>query len=210
MTDYYAVLGLPTNATSKQVRDRFLDLARERHPDRFQGQEKAEAEIEFQRITEAFNILSDPERRRQVDLEMSRPTASQQHDPGHAGKVYMQRGIKAYKEKNYLQAAENFTRVTKEDPDNARGWHYLALACQHQRRWHGRARSAIAKACELEPMNANYLKMAGRLFAESGMASRAERYYEQALNWGGDDPKITTALEELRRAGKKGLFGRGG
>ncbi len=207
--DYYSVLGLPQNATAKQVRARFLELARSRHPDRFQGADKSKAELEFQEITQAFNILSDPERRRQVDATLARPAASRQHDPGQAAKVYLQRGIRAYREKNYLRAAENFDRATREDPSNSRSWHYLALACKHQRRWLSRARNAIQTACELEPMNASYLKLAGELFAESGMASRAEQYYEQALNWGGEDQAIEAELQKLRKKGKGSLFGRG-
>ena len=39
--NYYAILGVPHNATARQVRQRFLTLAREWHPDKFQGDEKA-------------------------------------------------------------------------------------------------------------------------------------------------------------------------
>ncbi|MDH3746123.1 MAG: J domain-containing protein, partial [Acidobacteriota bacterium] len=60
MTDnHYEILGLPQNATSRQIRERFLELARERHPDRFQDADKHQAEIDFQGVTQAFNILSD-------------------------------------------------------------------------------------------------------------------------------------------------------
>ncbi|MFQ5350504.1 MAG: J domain-containing protein, partial [Thermoanaerobaculia bacterium] len=51
--NYYDILGLPRNATTRQVRDRFRTLARELHPDRFRGQEKSEAEARFQEITQA-------------------------------------------------------------------------------------------------------------------------------------------------------------
>ena len=64
--DHYAVLGTDRNATRDQIRDRFRKLARERHPDRFQGDEREKAELAFQAITEAFNVLSDPDRRRQA------------------------------------------------------------------------------------------------------------------------------------------------
>lgn len=48
--DFYSVLALPRNATEDQIRQRFRELARTRHPDRFQGvTEKARAEQEFKR-----------------------------------------------------------------------------------------------------------------------------------------------------------------
>ena len=40
--NYYTILGLPQNATSKQIRERFLELARERHPDRYRGGQGAD------------------------------------------------------------------------------------------------------------------------------------------------------------------------
>ena len=49
--DYYAVLGVARNATTKQIREQFRKLVRDRHPDRFQGTEKQRAERDFQNIT---------------------------------------------------------------------------------------------------------------------------------------------------------------
>ena len=207
--NYYDILGLPRNATTRQVRDRFRTLARELHPDRFRGAEKPEAEGRFQEITQAFNVLHDPARRRDHDLELARPEGQRQDD-SEAARVYLKRGIKAFREKQYSQAAENFDRATRENPASAQGWHYLALACRGKRQWLPRAREAILKACDLDPMNAVYLKLAGEIFADSGMSRRAQIYYQKALTWGGDDPAIRQALDQLAGAGGGArLFGRG-
>ncbi len=211
-SDYYAVLGVPHNATTVQIRERFLQLARERHPDRFKGDDKSRAEAAFQAITEAYNVLSDPDRRRQHDRERARPVVMEREaEPTSAARVYVRRGIRAYKQKNYLEAAENFDRATRENPADPQAWHHLALACSHRKAWLSRALAAVAKACELAPMEASYLKLAGRLAARAGMHSRAEKYYRQALDWGGEDPQVEAALESLRRGKRagRGLFGRG-
>lgn len=208
--DYYAILGVRRNATQAAVKSRFLELARSKHPDRFQGDEKVKAEDEFQEITHAFNILSDPARRREVDAALAHTGKSKPEEPSGAAKVYLRRGIKAYREGNHVEAADNFERAVKEEPSDARTWSYLAQACQQQRRWWPRARRAAAKACELEPMNAKYLKLAGRLFAQSEMFARAEKYYLAAQNWGDEDADVEEALVEIRRRMKKsrgGLFG---
>lgn len=208
--DYYSVLGVEQNASAEQVRARFLELARTQHPDRFQGEEKSRAEQQFQEITEAFNILSDPERRRLADQEMATQEPGQRSDQGQAAKVYLRRGIKAYREGNHADAADNFERATQENPSDAKAWGYLAQACQHQRRWGARGRKAAAKACELEPMNVTYLKLAGRLFAQAEMHGKAAKYYVAARDWGGADPEVEEALSEIRRRMKKprgGLFG---
>ncbi len=210
-TNYYDILGLPRNATTRQVRDRFRTLARELHPDRFRGEDKSEAEARFQEITQAFNVLNDPLRRRDHDLELARPDGLKE-DSSEAARVYLQRGIKAFREKQYSQAAENFDRATQENPQNAQSWHYLAMACRGKRQWLPRAREAILKACDIDPMNAVYLRLAGDIFADSGMTRRAQIYYQKALTWGGDDAAIREALGRLESSAGRGagLFNRGG
>jgi curved DNA-binding protein CbpA len=212
--DYYTILGLVQNATAKQIRERFLELARERHPDRYYGENKEQIEADFQAITQAFNALSDPERRREYDLNLVRPQAGDAGDQSQAAQIaqaYVKRGVKAYKDKNYLEAAENFDRATQENPAEAQAWYYLALAASRRRAWLSRAAEASARACELAPMEVGYLKLAGKLFTQIGLSTKAERYYSEALTWGGEDPEIQAAIDELKK-GKKpktGFFGKG-
>ncbi|HEX3556239.1 MAG TPA: DnaJ domain-containing protein [Thermoanaerobaculia bacterium] len=212
--DFYAVLALPRNASEDQIRQRFRELARARHPDRFKGQEKVRAEKEFQEITEAFNALVDPERRRRHDVDLVRPEEQGAADPRELCRVYLQRGVKAYKEKSYLEAASNFDLATQADARNAQAWHHLAQACSQNKSWLLRAVAAIERACALEPMNGAYLKQAGRIFALAGQTDEAVQYYRKALQWGDDDPAVREALEELTRAaaipGRRGRFGRAG
>ncbi|HEX4496700.1 MAG TPA: DnaJ domain-containing protein [Thermoanaerobaculia bacterium] len=208
--DFYTVLAVPRNATEEQIRQRFRELARTRHPDRFQGMEKARAEKEFQDITQAFNVLADPERRRKHDVDLVRPEESSAGDPRQLFKVYLQRGVKAYKEKNYLEAASNFDLATQTDPKSGQAWHHLAQACSQQRNWLPRAVDAIDRACQLEPMNSGYLKQAGRILALTGQTEKAIQYYRKALQWGDDDATVRQALEELAgpASPRRGLFGR--
>ncbi len=212
--DFYSVLSLPRNAKPPQIKERFRELARERHPDRFQGADKEQAEVEFQDITEAFNILMDPVRRRQHDLDLDRPQPAV-HDPAEVVRVYLNRGIRAFKQHNLAEAAANFARATEHDPDNYQAWHHLALTCMRKQRWLTRAQEAIVHACELRPGHIPYLKLAGKIFAHSGMTARAKQYYNQALREGGPDPAITSALKALDGSpqpeqepekGKPGLF----
>ena len=211
--DFYAVLGVPRSATAEQIKERFLQLTREKHPDRFPGPDKQRAELEFQEITQAFNLLSNPERRRQHDLELMRPTA-RAADPGEVARVFLQRGVKAYKAKNFIEAADSFARATEADPNNAMAWHHLARTCLQQERWLPRATAAIARACELEPMKVEYAKLAGQVFERANERERAAHYYKLAIRWGGEDPDIREALDRIEGGDKKrksllgGLFGR--
>lgn len=211
MPNYYNILGLQRNATERQIRARFRQLARQRHPDRFQGADKESAEEEFQKITEAFNVLTNSERRREHDLELARPESQRSGvDREQLAKVYLQRGVRAFRDKNYLEAADNFDRATKADSSNGQAWYNLALACEHQSRWRSRAIAAIEQAVELEPMKPQYLRAAGRIFGEAGMTSKALGFYEKAVTWGGEDDAIEREVQKLRddKLARQGRSGR--
>lgn len=210
--DLYRVLSVDRSATPEEIRARFRELARERHPDRFRGEARARAEIEFQDITAAFNVLINPERRRALDLELVRPVAaSPGSDKARMVRFHLEAGVGFYRDGNYFAAAESFERALHLDPRNHQAWHHLAQSLGHQKKFLQRAIDAIGRACELQPMNLGYLKLAARLNAQAGFLDKAEQYYNQALTWGGEDPDVMKALDELRSSAKKGkgsLFGR--
>jgi len=64
--DHYQVLGVPKNADEKAIKQAYRKLARLYHPD--VNGDDAEATARFREITEAYETLSDPKRRRSYDL----------------------------------------------------------------------------------------------------------------------------------------------
>ncbi|HEY0793276.1 MAG TPA: J domain-containing protein [Chthoniobacterales bacterium] len=63
--DYYAVLGVPRNASEDDIKRAFRKLARQHHPD--VAKDKGTAEEKFKEINEAYEVLRDPTKRRKYD-----------------------------------------------------------------------------------------------------------------------------------------------
>ena len=71
--DFYEILGVAKNASDDDIKKAYRKLAMKHHPDRNQGEASKAAEVKFKEAKEAYEMLSDPQKRAAYD----------QH--GHAG-----------------------------------------------------------------------------------------------------------------------------
>ncbi len=71
--DYYEILGVARNATFEELKKAYRELALRHHPDRVPVEQKKEAEEKFKEISEAYAVLTDPQKRATYDQQ------------GHAG-----------------------------------------------------------------------------------------------------------------------------
>ena len=80
--DYYQILGVPRNASANEIKGAYRKLAMQYHPDRNPGDKQAEER--FKEMNEAYQVLSDPQKRARYDqLGESYSQWQQQGTPGN-------------------------------------------------------------------------------------------------------------------------------
>jgi curved DNA-binding protein len=83
--DYYTTLGVGRHATDDQIKRAYRKLAKDWHPDRHPEAERDEVEKKFKAISEANEVLSDPEKRKRYDSLGENWRHGQEFQGGSAG-----------------------------------------------------------------------------------------------------------------------------
>jgi DnaJ-class molecular chaperone len=65
--DYYQILGVSKSASEADIKKAYRNLAREHHPDMVKDSDKEASEKKFKEINEAYQVLSDTQKRKQYD-----------------------------------------------------------------------------------------------------------------------------------------------
>jgi Tfp pilus assembly protein PilF len=162
------------------------------------------------------NVLTNPARRKAHDFDLTKGGEGAVHDQAAVAKVYLAKGVKAYKEGDFATAFDAFDMSVKHWDKDPKAHHYLALSAQKLPARVKRGAEAIEVAIKLEPHNAVLRRDAGKLYVMAGMSLKAERHLEEALRWAPDDTESQQLLEKLRSSSDSGrshlgnLFGRKG
>lgn len=116
--DHYQLLSLRRGATANDIKEAYVKLSREMHPDRFHkvnlGKRKAVVESVFARISEAYEVLKDDSKRREYDRHLLPESARRNGTDPQAGE-----GVDAYakfmkmadadmQKGNYTSALQNY------------------------------------------------------------------------------------------------------
>jgi curved DNA-binding protein CbpA len=201
----YDTLGLERDATDEQIRSAFRRLAMKHHPDRFAGAQREEAEERFQVITEAFNVLSQPQSREKYDKEISKGTDNKAMDPKEIARRLTAKGSQSMREGNWAEALEHLKLAIDHDDDNAKAHYFYGQALGRVPSRVGDALRHVERAATLDPNNSAMRAEAAVLSLAAGMKSRAERLAHEALSLDPSNTKASDVLGQLD--GDKGKGG---
>lgn len=195
MANHYETLGVAQGASLDEVRRTYLKLARDRHPDRFTDPaEKAEAHDFFQQLTEAYNTLSNEERRRAYDQELKAPKLQ---EPEDIAKDAFARALKKVEGREDQEAVDLLHVAIHHQPNVAQYHAVLGrLLARHPK--HARdAVAALEKAAQLSPETLAYHVEVTSLLLLQGLKIRAKKALEPALKMEPQDPKVRQLASEL-------------
>lgn len=96
MTNYYAILGVPNNATDEQIKDAYRKLCLKYHPDRSTLPNAAEM---FNSVQEAYDFLSDPTNRRIYDAKLAEQEGQEKEYEDYKETIKTQGTSDSYKQK---------------------------------------------------------------------------------------------------------------
>ena len=112
-TDYYALLGVAPDATTAQIKSAYRKLAKQYHPDVNTSSDAAE---KFREITEAYDTLTDPDRRRRYDRLHGTRTGTGNASSGNRTRT-------GSGSANGSQAASRILKILEDTWLEIRRWH---------------------------------------------------------------------------------------
>jgi curved DNA-binding protein CbpA len=183
--NYYEMLGVPVKAASAEVSAGFFQLAKKWHPDRL-GPEfdpiKGEVIKMFAKLTEAHQVLTDDERRREYD-ELVKDGGGTEVEQQEVNKimnaVVLYQKATVYYRKGNLPEAEAFAKQAMDGDPGQAEYQALWVQCVSQKperavkNNYGDLITMMEEAVKREPENEKVRVARGELYKRAGMVDKA-------------------------------------
>jgi tetratricopeptide (TPR) repeat protein len=200
--DHFATLDLQRSATTEQVKEAFLSLAKKYHPDRLSSQGQThllpQARDVFAQVKDAYDVLLDPATRARHITELDAKSGGGRKLTRDDAKGAYQRALVYLKRKDLKQAEAELVRAVDADPapeyQAELAW---VLLSNPSRREESRdeVKSLIGKALKaINPSDRVYV-VAAHVARGEGDLARMEKHFMSALE---RNPKNVEAARELR------------
>ena len=195
MADFYELLGVAETASASEIRQAYLRLAREKHPDRFvDAAEKRQAEVLFREITTAFNTLTNPASRQEYDEARLRP---QLNTPAEIASDAFARGQEQLAQGELDEAVQLFRTAVHHAPQEPAYHVALGRALGRDPKHAREAVQELESATRLRPSDAAAHAELAAVLARQGLRLRAQKALETAQRLAPGDQRIQRLAAEL-------------
>ena len=212
--DHFALLGVEQDATAEQLRASYHHLAKKWHADNYAGVDlglhKKKLDAIFQRIGEAYQVLSTPKKREEYMILMARQSAGMSTDVNAIlrAEQLVDDAVMEIRRKNWSAAKEQLEEARRLNPDDALYDVHLAWATYNQHRDNkeaiGRAMGILRDAVKRQESLPLAYQYGGQIAFNIEDYDEARRWWKKCLEW---DKKNVEAMRGLRlintRAQKK-------
>jgi DnaJ-class molecular chaperone len=195
MDDFYELLGVGETASASEIRQAYMRLAREKHPDRFvDAAEKRQAEQSFQELTTAFNTLTNPASRQEYDEARLRPQPS---TPAEIASDAFARGQEQLSQGDLEEAVQLF-RTAVHHASQEPAYHVaLGRALGRDPKHAREAVQELESATRLRPNDAVAHAELAAVLARQGLRLRAQKALETAQRLAPGDQRFQRLAAEL-------------
>jgi len=183
--NYYEILGLPRDATLAQIKRRYRQLVRKYHPD-VAATDKETATRLFIQVREAYEVLSDPSRRRSYDvgLELERQRSQ---TPGYRPSAAPRAGT----------SAGGATTGTYRPPGGLVAQHIRDAQFAFIQRRFQESANHCREALKIDGRCARAYAILGDIYRVQGKPNSAIKYYSYALQYDPSDSDSEKKLTKL-------------
>ncbi len=203
LKNYYEILGLKFGASRGEIERAFKKMVLEFHPDRYKkdGEEAYKKAVErFTLINEAYNVLSDPEKRKNYDemLKSGNFIPPQIKAKKIQAKNAFKMGMEAFQREEYSKAAMYFKSALALDPSFNEARAYLAISYVRS----GRKKEEILEILKkfdliLDKINdPEMFYLIARAYLAIGEKNKAKSVLEEGLKLFKDNEKLKKLYKE--------------
>jgi curved DNA-binding protein CbpA len=212
--DYYQIFNVSRGASEGEIKKIYFDMARRFHPDSFERdlppELRKKIEDVFDKITKAYETLTDKERREEYEESTELPVDEEEEDLAKKANIRFRQGKTLYNRARYDDAVILLEEAVRLRQDKGSFFLLLALTESKIPSLENKAEQDFLKAIELESWNPECYVGLGLFYKQQGFKARAKKQFNKALDI---DPLSTVAKKELNElSGKedkkrgKGLF----
>lgn len=218
--NHYEVLNIATSASASEIKNAYYALARRFHPDRFHELATTplhtRLESAFARITQAHEMLSDPDSKATYDTKiaaiknagrissMDSSTKASDTQTSAEGGVNLQlaeqrfqEGVAALQMREMNTATAALSAAARLAPNQPRYRAYYGRALAAHAQTKRLAEAELQAAVKLDPANATYRVMLATLYRDLGFWRRAINELERALSLDSKNAEARRMLQSL-------------